>query len=64
MAILVESIAEIINRSQAFTVYKAVSSYLDKDAEKKRRDDAKIAELVEKEGSIFEDLAETASNRI
>ncbi|VDN01647.1 unnamed protein product [Thelazia callipaeda] len=45
LAVMAECISEMLDRSQAFTVYKALSCALDKDSEKKRRDEAKLAEV-------------------
>ncbi|VDK47955.1 unnamed protein product [Anisakis simplex] len=46
LAIMVECITEMLDRSHAFGVYKSISCALDKDAEKKRRNEAKIVEFL------------------
>lgn len=50
LALLAESVSEMLDRSHAFNMYKAMSRALDKDTEKKRRDEAKIAEVMGVEG--------------
>lgn len=53
LGILAECISEMLDRSQAFAVYKALCSAVDKETEKKRRRDAKIAEVL---GTVEGDL--------
>ena len=50
VALLAEAFAEMMDRSYAFDIYKAMTYALDKDAEKKRRDKAKLQEALGKDG--------------
>uniref|UniRef100_A0A183DDJ6 LAIKA domain-containing protein n=1 Tax=Gongylonema pulchrum TaxID=637853 RepID=A0A183DDJ6_9BILA len=56
LAILAECINEMLDRSLAFGIYKALHCAIDKDSEKKRREEAKLAEIVAAEGKfqVFE----------
>uniref|UniRef100_A0A158R6B6 SAP domain-containing protein n=1 Tax=Syphacia muris TaxID=451379 RepID=A0A158R6B6_9BILA len=49
VALLAEAFAEMMDRSFAFDMYKALSCALDKDAEMKRRDDFKLQEAFGKD---------------
>lgn len=49
---MAECINEMLDRSQAFVVYKTLSCAVDKESEKKRREEAKLAEIVGTEGII------------
>ncbi|VDM46214.1 unnamed protein product [Toxocara canis] len=46
LAILAECISETLDRAHAFGVYKSMSCAMDKEAEKKRRNDAKVLEVL------------------
>lgn len=50
---MAECISEMLDRSQAFGVYKALSCAIDKEAEKKRREEAKLTEIMGAEGKHF-----------
>lgn len=42
---------EMFDRSQAFAAYKALNTALDRETEKKRREEAKLAEIGDGEGT-------------
>uniref|UniRef100_A0A158Q740 SAP domain-containing protein n=1 Tax=Elaeophora elaphi TaxID=1147741 RepID=A0A158Q740_9BILA len=46
LAVMAECINEMLDRSQAFIAYRTLSCAVDKDSEKKRREEAKLAEIV------------------
>ncbi|VDK62312.1 unnamed protein product [Onchocerca ochengi] len=46
LAVMAECIGEMLDRSQAFVAYKTLSCAIDKESEKKRREEAKLAEIV------------------
>uniref|UniRef100_A0A914ZV91 SAP domain-containing protein n=1 Tax=Parascaris univalens TaxID=6257 RepID=A0A914ZV91_PARUN len=46
LALLAECVSEMLDRAHAFGVYKSMSCALDKEAEKKRRNDAKVLEVI------------------
>ncbi|CAG9529877.1 unnamed protein product [Cercopithifilaria johnstoni] len=46
LAVMAECINEMLDRSQAFIAYRALSCAMDKDSEKKRREEAKLAEII------------------
>lgn len=49
---MAECINEMLDRSQAFIAYKTLNCAMDKDSEKKRREEAKLAEIAGTEGII------------
>lgn len=49
---MAECISEMLDRSQAFVTYRTLSCAVDKDSEKKRREEAKLAEIVGMEGIV------------
>ncbi|VDK73790.1 unnamed protein product [Litomosoides sigmodontis] len=52
LAVMAECISEMLDRSQAFIAYRTLSCAMDKDSEKKRREEAKLAEIgVTEEGT-------------
>nr|CDQ02382.1 BMA-LST-3, isoform f [Brugia malayi] len=46
LAVMAECISEMLDRSQAFIAYKTLSCAIDKESEKKRREEAKLAEII------------------
>uniref|UniRef100_A0A915PP47 SAP domain-containing protein n=1 Tax=Setaria digitata TaxID=48799 RepID=A0A915PP47_9BILA len=50
LAVMAECISEMLDRSQAFITYKTLSCAVDKETEKKRREEAKLTELMGVEG--------------
>ncbi|EFO26987.2 hypothetical protein LOAG_01502 [Loa loa] len=46
LAVMAECISEMLDRSQAFVAYKTLSCAVDKESEKKRREEAKLAEII------------------
>ncbi|MCP9260150.1 Cell division cycle and apoptosis regulator protein 1 [Dirofilaria immitis] len=55
LAVMAECINEMFDRSQAFIAYKTLNCAMDKESEKKRREEAKLAEI----GST-EEISESA----
>ncbi|VDO30256.1 unnamed protein product [Onchocerca flexuosa] len=46
LAVMAECISEMLDRSQAFVAYRTLNCAIDKESEKKRREEAKLAEIV------------------